>query len=80
MPVTLTYVFIDWINGLFARSDGKVGLGCVANKSSSASEKAKKLSGGNSDGDGDDIKECKTDFCDSLCIKDALGEEDEGTK
>ena len=32
------------------------------------------------DGDGDDIKECKTDFCDSLCIKDALGEEDEGTK
>jgi len=28
------------------------------------------------DGDGDTIQECKTDFCSSLCIKDALGEED----
>ena len=28
------------------------------------------------DGDGDSIAECKTDFCSSLCIKDALGEDD----
>lgn len=29
------------------------------------------------DGDGDTISECKNDFCDSLCIKDVLGEDDD---
>ena len=54
VPVALTYVFLDWISGLFARGDGKVSLECAANKSSSASEKARKLSGGNGNGDDDD--------------------------
>lgn len=29
------------------------------------------------DGDGDSIAECKTEFCDSLCIKDELGEDND---
>lgn len=29
------------------------------------------------DGDGDTMAECKTDFCSGLCIKDALGEDDD---
>ena len=29
------------------------------------------------DGDGDNMTECKKEFCSSLCIKDALGEEDD---
>ena len=29
------------------------------------------------DGDGDTLAECKKDFCDSLCIKDELGDDDD---
>lgn len=29
------------------------------------------------DGDGDDMQECKRDFCSGLCIKDELGEDED---
>jgi len=60
VPVTLTYVFLDWIAGLFARRfDKVVGLECEANNSSSAPVKLDKLgdklsSGDNGDSNDDD--------------------------